>query len=97
MPSRRGLAKIVIEADDAVDFGARQVQRLCYQRYDLPGNKPELLLQRVQHWQCPPLAVLVRSDNFYGAPAVPGRPAAHLSVPSQLFPPLHWLNGTRDQ
>ena len=57
MAARRVLAEVVIEADDAVDFGARQIQPGSNARHGLARDVAELLLDAVQDGQQRPRLV----------------------------------------
>src|ERR1700744_991356 len=51
MAAGRLLAKIVVEGEDAIDLGARQIERLCDHWYRGLGHIAERLLQRMQDHQ----------------------------------------------
>ena len=56
MAAGRRAAEIVVEGDDAVDLGARQIERLGDQRHGRFGDVAERLLQGVQDRQQRPSA-----------------------------------------
>ena len=47
--ARRLMLKVVIEAHDAMDFGARKVKGMCNQRNALGRNPSEIVLNAAQN------------------------------------------------
>ena len=71
-------AEIMVEADDAMDLGARQVQRVGDQRHGGRIHIAELLLQRVQDRQQRARHVLPLGDQRLRRARVPMAIAVHL-------------------
>jgi hypothetical protein len=69
--SDRRATKVVIETDHAMDFGAREIQRIGYLRRGLLGQIPESLLQRTQHRQGRSVEVPVSVDDFCSLEDIP--------------------------
>jgi hypothetical protein len=63
MPSGGMLAEIVIEGKDAINFGARDVQRLGYDRQRFTGYIAELFLHTVQDRQKRSFEVAILADD----------------------------------
>ena len=73
MPAGRCAAEIVVEGDDAVHLGARQVQRLGDQRHRLAVDVAELLLDGVQDRQQRARHRLPGGNDAAGGLGIPGR------------------------
>ena len=69
--SDRRATKVVLETDHAMDFGAREIQRIGYLRRGLLGQIPESLLQRTQHRQGRSVEVPVSVDDFCSLEDIP--------------------------
>jgi hypothetical protein len=63
MAARRFLAEMRIEGNDAVHFGARQVQAFGDGLHGLGGNETQVRLHRVQDEHQGPRPVLVRGNR----------------------------------
>jgi hypothetical protein len=68
--------EVVVERDDAVDLGARQVQGFRHLGHGLVGQVAELLVQRAQHRQRRPVQMPVGVDDRGGALRVPAHGGA---------------------
>ncbi len=77
MPAGRRLAKIVIKADDSMNLGARQVERLGDQRHRLTIDVAELFLQGVQDRQRRTIEAKICLDDLLGTGAAPWDRAEH--------------------
>ena len=64
-------AEVVIEGDDAMHLGARQVQRLRDHRHGLLRHVAECLLQGVQDWKKRALTAEMRLDDVERDIAIP--------------------------
>ena len=80
----RRAAEIVIEADHAKGFGARDVQRIGDQRDGAIVDVAELLLQIVQNWQRRPAHVALTIDQRSRQIQIKGRSARHDILPGRL-------------
>ena len=77
-------AEVMIEGDDAMDLGAREVERRRDQGHGGLGDIAELLLQRVQDRQHRAIAMPMLGDDLARMLAVPGRVVAHsIATPRQ--------------
>lgn len=63
MAAGGGAAKLVVEAQDAIDVGARKVERIGDDDDRRIGNEPELVLDGVENLEKLVGAVAVRSAN----------------------------------
>ncbi len=73
------MAEVVIERDDAVDFGAREVQLRGEHGHGRRGNEPELRLNAVEDFdECAGTRSVGRYDAEYGFPLCWGKGLLHL-------------------
>ena len=89
MPARRLAAEVVIEGDDAVHLGARDVQSFGDQRFRGLVDIAEFVLQRVEDRQKRPFAIKVFADALKRDFLVPGNAALIAAVL------MHWLDPER--
>jgi hypothetical protein len=71
MPAGGLVAKIVVEREDAVDFGARQIERRRDHRDRRLGHVAECLLQRVQDHQRSAFDMAEAGDDLGAALGIP--------------------------
>ncbi len=79
VPSRRGAAEVVVEGDDAVDFGPRAVQRSSDQRLGRLVDVAEFILQGVKDRQQRAVQVQQFPDALLRHLRVPRRSLNHFS------------------
>jgi hypothetical protein len=83
VPARRMAAKIMIKADSAVNFGARQVQRIGHHRHNVLVDIAEPVEQRMKDWQSRAVAVCQACHNGRSFTFIPSIIDRHF--PSQSF------------
>src|SRR4029077_13611897 len=89
MPARRLAPEVVIESDDAVHLGARDVQSLGDEGLRSLLDVAEFVLQSVKNRQKRPFAIEVLANALKRDFLVPGNPAQIAGVL------MHWLGPER--
>ena len=79
-------AEVVIEGENAVDFGAGEVQRLGNERHRLVADETEFLIHRMQNGQQGAFEAQMLGDNQPCAVFIKDRRLGHVSTKTLLFP-----------